>query len=212
MTGAGLGTIDARYLVSIEDPKIGHWFGAHMTLCHPKATPLPLGVPWYAKMHSLQLLEDYANRLSPDSFFLNKPVFIYANWTFTHQDRAHLLDYFSSMPRCVVSKNISFASYLKHLASSRFVISPRGLNIDCFRTWEALYTGSIPVVESLGLDAVYEDLPIIVVTDLSKITEPQLEEEWEKLKGRAFKLEKLKCDYWFNQILECQALLKGTKR
>jgi len=37
-------------------------------------------------------------------------------------------------------------NYLATLSRSKFVLSPMGNGLDCHRTWEALYAGSIPVV------------------------------------------------------------------
>ena len=83
---------------------------------------------------------------------------------------------------------------------SKFVLSPRGFGIDCHRTWEALYAGSIPVVESCGIDQVYEGLPVIIVDDLRKVTLEDLDREYELMKTREYDLDRLFVDYWLKKI------------
>ena len=48
-----------------------------------------------------------------------------------------------------------------------FVLSPPGVGIDCHRTWEILFFGGIPIVESSSLDSLFDDLPVVIVKDTS---------------------------------------------
>ena len=43
-------------------------------------------------------------------------------------------------------KRQSLDSYLKTMSQYRFVLSPPGFGYDCFRTWEALALGCVPIV------------------------------------------------------------------
>ena len=61
--------------------------------------------------------------------------------------------------------------YLKEMAQCKFTFSPRGFGIDCYRTWEALLVGSIPVIKSSHLDFMYEGLPVLIVNDWQVINE-----------------------------------------
>jgi len=54
-------------------------------------------------------------------------------------------------------------------AKYRFVLSPRGVGLDCHRTWEILFFGGIPVVETSSLDPLFEGLPVLVVDKYSDI-------------------------------------------
>ena len=60
-----------------------------------------------------------------------------------------------------------------------------------------------PIVESRGIDPVYEGLPVIVVADLTAVTPEFLEEEFERLKTKVLRLEKLQLKYRLD-------LLNGT--
>jgi hypothetical protein len=57
-----------------------------------------------------------------------------------------------------------------------FEVSVKGNGLDCFRTWEALALGSIPIVRRSPLDPLYEDegLPVALVDDWSEVTKENL--------------------------------------
>lgn len=60
-----------------------------------------------------------------------------------------------------------FRGYTRH----RFGLSPPGNGIDCHRTWEMLFFGMIPVVESGSLDPLFAqfDLPVIAVKNWTEL-------------------------------------------
>ena len=207
VTGVGGGTLDQRYLPYLETEKIAHWFSINAAISHPKLTALPLGVPTKrAKApESIALLTSH---FSPAAFFCEKSIPIYINWSNSSIERKNLLPYFAEQEGCQLFPRVRFEQYVRQIASSRYVISPKGLNIDCFRTWEALYAGAIPVVESLGIDAIYEGLPIIIVPKLNQITLEALEKEFEQLKTKSFEWERLELSYWIDQMEACRRKIK----
>lgn len=85
-----------------------------------------------------------------------------------------------------------------------FEISPRGKGIDCFRTWEALFLNTIPIVKTTTLDPLYEDedLPVVIVQSWREVTEANLARWRAELQDR-FNAElsrKLTNDYWVDKI------------
>ena len=50
--------------------------------------------------------------------------------------------------------------YYKKLAKTRFVVSPLGVGLDSYRSWESLYLGAYPIVRTSSLDELYENLPV----------------------------------------------------
>ena len=87
-----------------------------------------------------------------------------------------------------------------------FEVSPRGRGLDCFRTWEALFLGTIPLVLSSPLDPLYqdEDLPVVVVVSWSDLTPIHLE-RWRKQMEPRFTdrtRQKLTVDHWLARIHE----------
>ncbi len=57
--------------------------------------------------------------------------------------------------------------------------SPVGNGRDCHRTWELLFFGVVPIVRTSTLDALYDNLPVIIVSEWSAVSEPKkLESKW----------------------------------
>jgi hypothetical protein len=88
-----------------------------------------------------------------------------------------------------------------------FWLSPRGNGLDCHRTWEALYLDVIPIVWNSTLDPLYVDLPVIIVKDLSDITETFLRTKLKEVamnKAKiptVYRFEKLRFSFWRHLIL-----------
>ena len=89
---------------------------------------------------------------------------------------------------------------MEDLASSKFVISPRGNGLDTHRIWEALYVGSFPVVKTSSLDPLYADLPIVIVQDWTDVTEEFLNQKYLEFTSKTYLYDKLYTDFWFNWI------------
>jgi hypothetical protein len=80
-----------------------------------------------------------------------------------------------------------------------------GNGIDCYRTWEALIMGAVPIVLRTEILPLYEDMPIMIVDKWTEVTRESL---------RQFQLERLQnfsrdglpwrpkiwLRYWINQI------------
>lgn len=85
-----------------------------------------------------------------------------------------------------------------------FEVSPQGNGLDCFRTWEALLLGTIPIVRRSTLEPLFHDeaLPVVVVDGWTEITAPALA-RWRDELGPRLGAEvdaKLSLDYWVAKI------------
>jgi len=94
--------------------------------------------------------------------------------------------------------------YLKALAGHRFVASPEGNGLDCHRTWEALYLGTIPIVLHSRAMEYFRDLglPILLIDnwpELANYDEVTLEKKYQELIARKND-SALSLDYWSEQI------------
>lgn len=91
-----------------------------------------------------------------------------------------------------------------------FSISPRGVGLDCHRTWEDLVLGCIVIVKTSSLDPLYAGLPVVIVKDWSEVT-PENFDIWLKQYGDAFTnpsyRERLTHAYWMNKMI---SLKKGA--
>jgi hypothetical protein len=81
-----------------------------------------------------------------------------------------------------------------------FVISPAGYGLCCYRTWEALILGCIPILKTSPIDSVYDSLPVIIVDEWSDITEDNMNNWKISIMSKDWNLEKLTSEYWSNRI------------
>lgn len=130
----------------LDDPKIIAWFSIHPPKQgHKKYFPLPLGL--------MQEKKYYKKRTSFNSFLADlrkkpKSKLLYMNFDDTlNKERQQLKAQFSNAPYCFNRASaIPFEEYLEEMADYKFALSPRGWGPDCYRTWEALFVGTIPIV------------------------------------------------------------------
>ncbi len=90
--------------------------------------------------------------------------------------------------------------YYLHIARSKFVLSPPGNGIDCYRTWEALYLGSIPIVISKSINSIFQQLPVLIVENYDDITLQLLNSVYDKMTRQNYDYKRLYKGYWQNQI------------
>ena len=89
--------------------------------------------------------------------------------------------------------------YLRNLKSSMYCLSPHGHTPDCYRHWEAMHMGCIPItLKHKALEGFY-DLPILFLDSWDELTEELLISKYEELLPR-FNSEKLEEEYWVNLL------------
>jgi hypothetical protein len=80
-------------------------------------------------------------------------------------------------------------TYYATALHSKFVASPAGHGRDCYRTWEALALGAVPVMRLLPNASAdrskFEDVPVVWVHDWAEVTPNFLEEKWRELRQRS---------------------------
>ena len=132
-----------------------------------------------------------------------RKMLCYINFTPTYTDRKKAI---LEIPEelCYFEKNkISIEETYINQSHYAYVISPHGNGLDCYRTWEAIHLGCIPIVKksSLSEAGLYDDLPVLIVHEWKHITKELLDEYYLKL-SNMFKspLPKLTIIYWKNKI------------
>lgn len=192
----------ARYL---EDDKLLAWLGCNVIdTSHPKMIPLPIGVvgrlnkklPKDCNQVWERVLDDLRQEL------IQKDKLLYLNFDVKNnpKERAQALQAFQEKPFCVKTFPIPYEEYLREMASYQFVVSPHGTGLDCYRTWEALALGCIPLVKTSSLDCLYEDLPVLIVEDWSEVTEEFLIGKQREMSNRSYQMQKLRMDYWVDVV------------
>lgn len=198
----------------LEKEKLINWYTWNKPYEHPKLKALPIGLNH--ERHYKQIIQSKRKEK-------NKLLMINFD-TGTHNERNKIMikakkewSDFASFPKYntntkkyqsksyiegTIRVNEAPEDYYKNLSEYKFVLSPRGAGIDCHRTWEALYMGSIPIVLKSSIEELYEDLPILVLNNWDEISKELLEKTWEEFKEKKFKMEKITLNYWMEKIMD----------
>lgn len=183
----------------LEDPKIVAWFAQNITVHHEKLHPIPIGIANACWPHGNQRVFSYV--MQQKNFVRDYLLYLNFQINTYFAERSQVYSLFANQPYCVVvPPNKRLQPYLEDLARSKFVLSPRGNGPDCHRTWEALYLGAIPVVRSLALDPLYDDLPVLIVQDWREISKEFLEKAYLSFVSRTYRMEKIYGEYWKDLI------------
>lgn len=187
------------YLKYLDNSNIVSWFGIHSEISHPKFHHIPIGVfQDYAVNRNRKSILSYLSGLR--SIPKNKLLYLNFKSQRTKPERIMLKKRFKNKKFCIFSDDKPFRRYLLEMAQCKFTLSPKGVAIDCYRTWEALLVGSIPVVKSSGLDVIYKDLPVLIIDDWNIITEEFLNKKYTEIMSRTYSIEKLFIEYWAKYI------------
>ena len=102
----------------------------------------------------------------------------------------------------IESKIIYWTEYICDLTNYKFCLSLPGKGLDCYRTWEALSVGAIPIVFKSNLDILYENLPVLILDDFSIVTEEFLNIKYDEIcpKLDTYDWFKLSTSYWVHKI------------
>ncbi len=185
----------------LDDPKLFAWFGQNIDRAHPKLYAVPIGLANYYWPHGKTELVTEAQQA-----YTSKTICVYCNYdTSTSNKRKN--PGLESLAREVFAYNPGrkpFHEYIYDLAHSSFVVSPPGNGPDCHRTWEALYLGAIPIVTRSTIIELYQDLPVLIIDDWAEVTLEKLAQFLQDSKSRAYNLQKLYADYWFDMLSNAQ--------
>jgi hypothetical protein len=90
--------------------------------------------------------------------------------------------------------------YYIHIARSKFIVSPPGGGNDCYRTWEALYLGSIPIILNTAINSIFQQLPVLIVNNYEDITLELLKDVYDNMTRQNYDYRRLYKGYWQDQI------------
>ena len=202
------------YKQLLDHENVGAWFGTNMPIelgSHPKALLIPHGHHWL-KPKNFKFIESFLKKLTVDKYFKKKKIFCYVNFGTTSRRRKRFLGTKHQNPFCkhvTFGKYCPFPSFMKKLENSQFVISPPGLNPDCYRHWETLYAGSIPIVEKTGIESVFKDLPVLIIDNYDNLTPEFLHKKLKAMEKKTYNLDKLTAGYWVERIKERQRAIRS---
>ncbi len=126
-----------------------HWFGTNLNVDDDRITHIPFGIPDWTF--------DKVEKTIKDKFS------IYINMQNNTIERLTIKNAFRNYPDVIIEDNVSHDDYVKRLKECPFIFSLPGNGYDCFRTMEAIYCGSIPIIVNDIWAKAYEELPAIRV-------------------------------------------------
>ena len=205
----------------LNNPLLHHWFTWNKQKPHKKLTSIPIGLNYDRHNNSLlTFLKSKNENLQRDRFFAVNLS------TSSNPERIKIIETAKTKWQyfCNHIENIPFLNTYKQksfiegkikidvtnpvcyniLSKYKFVLSPPGAGIDCHRTWEALYCGTIPIIIESTINEIYVDLPVLIVPSWDIITKEFLETKYveilEKIKHNKYNMSKLYLKFWTNEI------------
>ena len=199
----------------LSSPYLIHWFSQNLDSNNPKLTAIPIGLDyhsvnnengseWGPKESALNQEKFIVDLEKP--YFDKRELLIYCNFKNTirgrygEKDRRDALDQIPDNLLIIEESVIKRKETFKKMASYSFVVSPLGNGLDCHRTWEALILGCIPIVKTSSLDALYNELPVLIVNEWYDVNTELLQNTINKFKTMDFNYEKLTLKYWMDKI------------
>lgn len=198
--GEHLDAMRKKHVGYLNEKNVIAWFGIHpCKMTHPKFFPIPIGV--------VQQPENYKGKKRLHEFFTKlrknseKKYLLYMNFAdWQKPERKKVREMFIKQSYCKRGLRQPFHSYLKEMAQCKFTLSPKGLGPDCYRTWEALLAGSIPIVRKSPLDPLFKGLPVLIIDQWEKINEEFLNRKYEEITSKKYDLGRLYMEYWMSKI------------
>ncbi|CAB9498184.1 expressed unknown protein [Seminavis robusta] len=170
---------------------------------HPKVHSLPLGVRTPDKIKfMLDFLDQHHQQPRTQLLMLNckgRPM--------RKQAMEAVIRNFQGTVRNTFGKGkAAEKSFFEEMMRSKFILSPGGLGLDCYRHWEAMYLGTIPVIEHLnrtdGWYRSFQGLPVAWIDSHDNVTPEWLEQEYQRIiaKAKEYRYERLTAQHWIQFI------------
>lgn len=137
-------------------------------------------------------------------FHLKKKGLVYMNFNVHtyRSEREPLWKKFIDKDWVTTTQSLPMQKFYFEMATHKFIFSPRGNGVDCHRTWEALYSKTIPIVRKSTCMNEFKELPILFVDSWDEVTLPFLNEKYEEMSNTLYNLDKIKISYWEKVINE----------
>jgi hypothetical protein len=202
----------------LRSPYLQKWFIQNTQMEHnDKIVQMPIGMDFHTisegKGHVWQLPSEKRRPVEQEEIlqgtinntipFLNREPKIYVNFTVCNDRFKQRQDSLNKINKNLLVLNQTFTPRTENwklMTKYAFVLSPTGVGLDCHRTWEALCLGCIPIVNAPNFAKLFEDLPVLMVTDWSEVTDELLQKTLATFSERTFNYDKLTLGYWTELI------------
>lgn len=174
------------------------WYCTNLAINHHRSHWLPFGIN-----------EEGNNTSAVISEYIGKPKrkLLYLNFQNHTSERVQLKQHYAAFAgegwvTLEQKANVPYREFLNEMAQHEFVLCPSGNGLDCYRTYEALYLGCIPVMAKSEFAFKFQRLPVLLVPSLFEVTPAVLKQAWHEMYERreSFNYELLKVSHWENEI------------
>jgi hypothetical protein len=142
-----------------------NWLGSREIV-----TPIPIGIATAERLGNISAskyasyvkgLENHQSASHPD-----RDIRLYASFELTtnlpfRKEAIRQAKLVSNSE--VIDSRLTIFENLQKLRRSKFVLSPPGVGPDCFRTWESIYAGAVPIVLRSHWPFNHLNLPVMVI-------------------------------------------------
>jgi hypothetical protein len=205
----------------LQNPLLHHWFTWNKPIQHEKLTCIPIGLNFDRHHNSIvyyinnQEKDNMRDRLfavnlsvssNPDRIKLIETAKTKWRHFCTHIDNIPFLNSYrrDSIIEGKIQVDVTNSKCYSILSKYKFILSPPGAGLDCHRTWEALYCGTIPIIIESSINELYRDLPVLIVNNWEEITKELLESKYveiqNNIKNDKYNMKKMYMNYWTNEI------------
>lgn len=174
---------------------INKWFVTNCLVDEPQCVALPFGINSHG--------DGWKNITKYKKPWNEKSNTLYVNFTDNTIERAWYKKYFAGQDWVVFQpNNIPHDQFCEEMSNCKFVLSPIGNGFDCYRTYEAIELGSIPIVEDNNLSRHLSNLnlPMVRMPNLLHIKEDTMYNLDEVVTNYNFNEEALDINYWEKKI------------
>lgn len=196
----------------LSSPHLLGWRTQNYSGCEdPRLSPFPIGLDLHSPRpeggpDTLFALIKSLRRSRSDIFSQPLGILSDIGLSLASRDRIDAVRLLYGHPHIrSVRSRVSQTEIWKLYASHPFVLSARGFGMDCHRTYEALYLGSIVIMKHSSLDAMFEGLPVVFVDDWAEVLDIGKLREWRDIFGPLTRWENV------SQRLHPKALLSGAR-
>ena len=176
----------------------------HQTYSHPKVHSVPLGVSPRTKYKIPNAIKHPLTKRT-QLLMINDN-----GWRHRALITQQIKDKFASLrpdlpplQNTYSNKTNSVQNYVDELRRSKYLLTPSGLGWDCYRIWEALYLGVVPIIELYDrpIDAWRKTLatfPVLWVNHYEDITPDFLESEYVRIAAQSYDYRPLTKQWWID--------------
>lgn len=198
------GYLDQEHFNLIPD-NVKFIFSKNIRFVHPKIRPIPIGRDWRnTSEHNIQSFVKDDNTIVKNLAYLNFSVETCPPVRGIVYEKFHDEEWVTCrMPNSFKNYTISHTQFVREIHAHKFCFSPVGFAYDCYRTWDALFAKTIPIVDHNCHVDYYADLPILFIDTWEEINKIFLEQKYQEMLDKDYNIEMMMVSYWrslFNKL------------